>query len=110
MVVNVTQPRAGPQAHGDNGHHALWLTRGQECLVTSSTVGARWVHDLAIEKYATLHVYANIHGYDINLDNHRSVGVGWGAGPWEWGHLGCSAHVGTWACRGLWRCSGCCGV
>lgn len=92
--VGVTQPRAGPLSGNTNGHHAIWLTRGQENLVEKSYVASRWVHDYSLEKYTTLNVFSGVGGVDVNLDNHRSaswanlfsaVNLGWGTRPFASG-------------------------
>eukprot|EP00887_Chlorella_sp_A99_P000300 scaffold13.g300.t1 len=106
VTVAATAPRGVGSVAGFSGHHALWVTRGQENLVQRCNIPLKWFHDLSIENYATLNVFSTIAGADINIDNHRSasfmnlfssIALGAGTRPFDSSGLSTrGAHAGAY--------------
>ncbi|KAL4458888.1 hypothetical protein ABPG75_013753 [Micractinium tetrahymenae] len=55
-----------------NGHHALWTSRSSDVLFNDFFMERPWVHDVSLDQFAELTVYANGGSADLNFDCHRA--------------------------------------
>ncbi|PSC77016.1 band 7 isoform A [Micractinium conductrix] len=100
-----TKERATGKTKGrfiaQNGHHALWVSRSSDVLVTDFWLREPWVHDLSLDQFAELTVFSNGGGGNINFDCHRAgthsnlftnLDLGFGTRPF---HSGGASHRGA---------------
>lgn len=59
-----------------NGHHAIFVARGSDNLITNFDIRTRFAHDLTVSWYSLNTVFSNGRGIDINLDHHRAFNYG----------------------------------
>ncbi|PSC69036.1 band 7 [Micractinium conductrix] len=95
ITVGVTAPRTNPRwPDAYNGHHAISVTEAHSNLVAEFRVATRWIHDVTVASGASLNVFTQGGGADLNIDHHRAgpfgnlftdIGVGLGLRPFHSG-------------------------
>lgn len=71
VVIDSTSKRDGGFGNW-NGHHAIYVVRGADNLITQFDIRTRFAHDLCVGWFTTNTVFSNGKGKDINLDHHRA--------------------------------------
>ncbi|EFN53338.1 hypothetical protein CHLNCDRAFT_137066 [Chlorella variabilis] len=105
ITVDRTRFEATRSRGKDSGHHALWTSRSADVRFTSFWIEGGWVHDISLDQFAELMVYANGGGTNVNIDCHRAgshsnlfSNINFGAGTrpfWSGGEKSRGAHSGA---------------